>query len=276
VIKPVDGGGGLGVLLVRNAEEERRARDDLARTVNYGGGAFAGTLTEEYVAGTEFSLQAVARHGQAHVLSVCEKVVLLEPRPKDGLCGFREAGHLMLPPAAADPELLALAQICVKATGYHDGPFHIDAIVSDDGTPCFVEMGFRLSGGGLVGLAEHALGVRWADLALAAHLDEESPAGAGTAPAGGPYFGQLACTRPQQLRRAARLAREGAPVDVVPAAAMPSAARLDPAHLDTLASDRRRHAVVLGRVTVRADDAESARRLLTDCATARGGDACAD
>jgi hypothetical protein len=275
VVKPVDGGGGLGVFLVRNTEEDRHARHRVIRTDNYGGGSFTGTLVEEYVAGTEFSVQGVARHGQAHVLSVCEKVVQLEPQP-DGLCGFREAGHLMLPPAAADSGLLALAQTCLKATGYHDGPFHLDAIVAHTGTLYFVEMGFRLSGGGLVALAERALGVRWADLALAAHLGDPSPFDAGTPPAGGAVFGQLACTRAHQLRRAEQLRRSGAPVDVTPAAAVPPLASLDPAHVAALASDRQRHAVVLGRVVVRADDTEGARQLLIDCATAQGEDVCAD
>ncbi|MEV0253493.1 ATP-grasp domain-containing protein [Streptomyces sp. NPDC050732] len=276
VVKPVDGGGGLGVYLVRNAEDERRARRVLARTENYGGGAFTGTLTEEYVAGTEFSVQGVARHGRAHVLSVCEKLVLLEPAPEDGLCGFREAGHLVLPPATADPRLAALAQTCLTTFGYHDGPFHLDAIAARDGGLHFVEMGFRLSGGGLVALTERALGVRWADLALDVHLGAVSIPDLQAPPDNqGPFLGQLACTRPAQLDHAARLARTGASVDILPAAPVPDEASLDPAHAAVLASDRQRHAVVLGRVIVQARTREDARRLLTDCATAQGEDPCA-
>lgn len=276
VVKPVDGGGGLGVFLVKDAEEERRARRVLARTVNYGGGAFTGTLIEEYVAGTEFSVQGVARHGQAHVLSVCEKLVLLEPAPDEGFCGFREAGHLVLPPATADLRLPTLAQTCLKAFGYHDGPFHLDAIAARDGGLHFVEMGFRLSGGGLVALTERALGVHWADLALGVHLGEVTAPGL-PAPSEDqrPFLGQLACTRPEQLDRAARLARADAPVDVLPAAPVPGEVALDPAHAAVLVSDRQRHAVVLGRVIVQADTREGARRLLTDCATAQGEDPCA-
>lgn len=276
VVKPVDGGGGLGVFLVQDAEEERRARRVLARTDNYGGGAFTGTLIEEYVAGTEFSLQGVARRGQARVLSVCEKLVLLEPAPDEGLCGFREAGHLMLPPATADPRLLALAQTCLAAFGYHNGPFHLDVIAGQGGELHFVEMGFRLSGGGLVALTERALGVRWADLALGVHLGEETPPGRPAVTHDqGPFLGQLTCTRPEQLERAAILARAGTPVEVLPAAPVPGEASLDPAHAAVLVSDRQRHAVVLGRVIVQANTPEGARRLLSDCATAQEEDPCA-
>ncbi len=63
--------------LVEDEREDHRARRLLARTANYGGGAFTGVLTEEYVSGTEYSVQGVAHDGRAHVLSVCEKIVLL-------------------------------------------------------------------------------------------------------------------------------------------------------------------------------------------------------
>ncbi len=81
----------------------------------------------------------------------------------------------MLPPSAADPGLCALAQTALTATGYRDGPFHLDAVAAHDGGLYFLEMGYRLSGGGLVALVERAVGARWADLALAAHLGENPP-----------------------------------------------------------------------------------------------------
>ncbi|MGW3561392.1 ATP-grasp domain-containing protein [Streptomyces sp. NPDC000963] len=282
VVKPVDGGGGLGVHLVEDEREDHRARRLLARTANYGGGAFTGVLTEEYVSGTEYSVQGVAHDGRAHVLSVCEKIVLLEPEtggapgpepgpetgpePGRGPRGFREAGHLMLPPSAADPGLCALAQRALTATGYRDGPFHLDAVAAHDGGLYFLEMGYRLSGGGLVALVERAVGARWADLALAAHLGEE-PVPHAPRDRGGPFYGQLACTHPGQVHRAGELARAGARVTVLPAAPVPPEASLDPAHAAVLASDRKRHAAVLGRVVVRGEDPDAVRRLLTDCAT---------
>ncbi|MER6840276.1 ATP-grasp domain-containing protein [Streptomyces platensis] len=252
VIKPADGGGGLGVLLVDGAAERHRALDRVSALVNYGGGAFSGIVAEEFVKGPEFSLQGVAHEGSAVLLSVCEKLTCLEEVPGEpGLSGFREVGHVARPGDGAPPALQELAQACLDATGYRAGPFHVDVIQGPDG-PVFVEMGFRLSGGGLVALVEKATGADWAELAFRTHLGDgapvrpPSPDGAG----GTGTAGQITAVSKQELAAAEALHEPGLTVEIQLAAPPPDPAALPADDLPVLASDLARHTGAAGRVVL--------------------------
>lgn len=263
VVKPVDGAGGLGVHLVRDGAERERALRATADSANYGGAAFTGLLVEEYARGTEYSLQGLARDSKARLLSFCEKVVLPEQGPDGSPPGFREAGHLAAPGADAPQALQAMAQSCVTAVGYREGPFHIDLIQTARG-PLFLEMGFRLSGFGLAALVERATGLDWAELSFAAHLGEPE-----TWPCEGhrPAAGQLVATDPGQLARARALAARHPGVRVEPAPEPPEAGGIPAADLAVLASDRERHATIVGRVTVQDGDPRVVRDRLLHCAS---------
>jgi len=244
VVKPADGGGGLGVFLVHDAAQRARALRAVRATRNYDGGTFAGILVEEYIAGVEYSIQGLAHAGQALVLSVCEKLTAQEPAVGDtGLRGFRELGHIGTHGACADPALPAIAQQCLAAVGYREGPFHIDVIGGAGYT--FVEMGFRLSGGGLVGLVENVTGVNWAELAFRLHLDGEPPR---LPPPGSPprVVGQVTVVDESEFAAAAALGRRrGVKVH----RGTPAPADADPARDPRLASDRMRHTGI-GRVVL--------------------------
>ncbi|MET9319455.1 ATP-grasp domain-containing protein [Streptomyces sp. NPDC003038] len=269
VVKPVDGAGGLGVFQVRDTAERERAVRAAAATTNYGGAAFTGLLVEEHVEGTEYSVQGIAWNGEARLLSFCEKVILPEADHADGLRGFREAGHIAASGAVAPRALQDLAQSCLGATGYRHGPFHIDAISNGVG-PHFLEMGFRLSGSGLVALVERATGLRWAELVFSTHLD-------GLEPPAAPYgngrraVGQLVATQAHQLERARDLAAShpGVHVELTRKPAGPE--ELLPDDEAPLASDHRRHAVVRGRVLLEGDRTDQIRDWLYQCATAERG-----
>ncbi|WJY36224.1 ATP-grasp domain-containing protein [Streptomyces sp. P9-2B-2] len=248
VIKPADGGGGLGVLLVDGAAQRHRALDRVGALVNYGGGAFSGIVAEEFVKGPEFSLQGVAHEGSAVLLSVCEKLTCLEEVPDEpGLSGFREVGHVARPGDGAPPALQELAQACLDATGYRAGPFHVDVIQGPDG-PVFVEMGFRLSGGGLVALVEKATGADWAELAFHTHLGDAPvrPDGAG----GTGIAGQISAVSEQELAAAEALQEPGLTVEIQLAAPPPDPAALPADDLPVLASDLARHTGAAGRVVL--------------------------
>ncbi|KOT95940.1 hypothetical protein ADK70_10175 [Streptomyces rimosus subsp. pseudoverticillatus] len=266
VVKPADGAGGLGVSLVRNEAERAIALRDAAATGNYGGGAFSGLIVEEHISGTEYSLQGLVWNGRARILTCCEKLVLLER--SGALRSFREAGHLAAPGPAAPPALKALAQAGLTATGYEEGPFHIDVIENDQG-PFFIEMGFRLSGFGLVALVTRVSGLSWAEHAFAAHLERKAPV---ASPNGGrrrPAAGQLLATDPGQLARAGKLAAEQAHqarVRVEASPPVPGSDGFTERELACLASDRQRHATILGRVTIEHDDPAWVRDRLLYCA----------
>ncbi|MFK0292669.1 acetyl-CoA carboxylase biotin carboxylase subunit family protein [Streptomyces sp. NPDC090442] len=265
VIKPADGGGGLGVLLVDGAAQRGRALDRIRALANYGGGAFSGIVVEEFVKGPELSLQGVAQHGGAVLLSVCEKLTCLEEVPGEpGLSGFREVGHVARPGTDAPPELHALAQACLDAVGYRAGPFHLDVLQGPTG-PVFVEMGFRLSGGGLVALVEKTTGADWAELAFASHLGDAAPLRAPSPDTGtgtGGVAGQISAVSEAELAAAEALQEPGITVEIRRAAPPPDHSALPADDLSVLASDLARHTGSAGRVVVSGGPADRVPALL--------------
>ncbi|WP_269858107.1 ATP-grasp domain-containing protein [Streptomyces sp. RPT161] len=259
VVKPSDGGGGLGVLLVDDPHQRQCAVELIQGMRNYGGGEFVSVIAEEFVKGPELSLQGVAHDGRPYLLSVCEKLTTLEEVPGvPGLSGFREVGHLARHGSTADGGLLELAEQCLHAAGYQEGPFHVDVIQGQAG-PVFVEMGFRLSGGALVALVERATGARWAEAVFAVHLDRRPPA---VPPARERAVGQITAVSQEELTAGAELARAGHDVEVVRAAPFPPGDALDAADRQVLASDLSRHTGSVGRVLVTAANCSEAQALL--------------
>jgi hypothetical protein len=156
-----------------------------------------------------------------------------------------------------------VAQHCLDATGYRAGPFHVD-VIFDGAAPVFIEMGFRLSGGGLVGLVKRVTGVDWAEQVVGLHLGESRPALPAPRPAQ-QVVGQVTVVDEGELAIADRLRRGNAGIDVqraaVPAAEVPveDSARL--------AADRLRHTGI-GRVVI-SGDIEAVRKDLRRCVAAR-------
>jgi predicted ATP-grasp superfamily ATP-dependent carboligase len=259
VVKPVDGGGGLGVTLVDDAAGLRRALADIHARRNYGGGEFGAVMAEEFVKGPEVSLQGVAVGGRALLLSVCEKITMLEEVPDaPALTGFREVGHIAVHGGGADGDLRELADRCLSAVGYAEGPFHIDVLQGPDG-PVFVEMGFRLSGGGLVALVERATGIRWAELVFRVHLDRQPPALPGPS---GRVAGQVSVVSDEELRAGRELAASAAGIELSVASPPPSCDQLSSAERELLASDLARHVGAKGRVIAVGDSPTQVRSLL--------------
>jgi hypothetical protein len=218
VVKPVNGAGGLGVYRVTSATEARAVAGRLASLRNYDGARFGGVLIEQLVPGTEYSVQGVARNGRPEVLSTCEKITGAEADPgARQLTGFRELAHIATPGAGAPADFVCLAERCLTAFGYPDGPFQIDLIRSaEDGKVYFLELGYRLSGTGIVRLVEHLTGRNWGDLAFGWELAREWPATPKPLHA---CVGQCLLRGPAELARAAAAARDGVVVraDVFPA-----------------------------------------------------------
>ena len=95
VVKPVDGGGGLGVYLVKNTDDLEIAVQNLRSLRNYGGAKFSKLIVEECVTGAEISLQGIARNGAADLLSLCEKQIDVQYDAASQTWGFRELGHVI-------------------------------------------------------------------------------------------------------------------------------------------------------------------------------------
>lgn len=257
VIKPIDGGGGLGVFLVTNALEREEALATLQTLTNYDGGAFQGVIIEQYVSGTEYSVQGVVKNGQVHCLTICRKSIGIEETVNSyAVHGFRELGHIASDGEFANPELKQCAQNCIDAFGYQNGPFHVDLVQSSQGL-AFLEMGFRLSGGGLVRLVERVSGDNWGEEVFRLHL-QETPVP--RSPRHRAVVGQLSVRSSDEIEAAQSLQQEGYTVEIERFSA-PKAVPTAP----SLASDLLRHTSFMGRVIVSAPTLEEVQQLLARC-----------
>ncbi|WP_163864401.1 ATP-grasp domain-containing protein [Myxococcus eversor] len=272
VAKPSNGGGGLGVFLVENAEQRDRALRALSTLSNYDGARFERVLLEEFIEGREHSIQGLAHDGRALILTTCEKLITRESAPgTPELRGFREAGHIATHGDRAAPALRALTQACLDATGYREGPFHVDVLQNPRGA-FFVEMGFRLSGGGLVGLVERATGIKWAELVFETHLGERTPTLPPPREGPGACVGQVTCASEDELREGEALREKGVTVEVLRlAAGGPAAEASASPRAQTLASDKLRHTGFRGRIVVSGTTLDEVRHHLQGCIAARLG-----
>lgn len=174
VIKPVDGGGGLGIWLVEDASQLDTVIARLLDTMNYGGRCFTGFIIESWLEGEEYSLQGVVENGQAVALTCCQKVIEHQI-DTDGCISFYESGHVAMAAQQLPVAFTSLMNFCCETFGYQRGAFHIDFIMVNN-EPHFLEMGFRLSGMGVVSLVEETTGINWADVAFQAEVGHGLPA----------------------------------------------------------------------------------------------------
>lgn len=264
VLKPSDGGGGLGVYLVRDAAQFQAALSALRGLRNYGGTPFAHIMLEQFVEGTEFSIQGLACNGQAQMLTTCEKIITRESGGNEpDLQSFRESGHIASHGSLASREMRDLAQAALYACGYQQGPFHIDLIANAAGL-FFIEMGFRLSGGSLVRLVASATGLDWAELAFQCHMGEPLGSLPAPKPDGLMFVGQVSCTREEELAHGERMLADTW-VGEIRRASAPASLHDGAATDPCLRSDILRHTGSLGRILVRASSPEEVRAHLLSC-----------
>ncbi|MBP2168988.1 hypothetical protein J2125_002180 [Erwinia toletana] len=247
VIKPVDGGGGLGVWLVKSAQELDRAVEKLVTTMNYGGRCFSGFIVESWLQGVEFSLQGVVCNGVPHALTCCQK--LIEPvKSADGITSFYESGHVAVAAHQLPPAFSALMALCCDTFDYRQGAFHIDFIVVD-GIPHFLEMGFRLSGMGVVNLVKEVTGLNWAEIAFNI---EQGKRFAGLPAAKTPRaVGQLRLRQTSQLTAAEFWVHQNQRGSVLAPLKLP---QISVSRDSTLYADLTRHAGILGTLRLCAPD----------------------
>lgn len=137
VVKPTEsGGGGRGVSVVREAAEL-----DWAYGFSLASAVDGRVIVEQFLDGTEMTVETMSVHGEVHVLASSDKV---KPPLRT-----RVATSLRYPPAIAGAplaEVHELARRAVASLELTDGPGHVELIVTADG-PRLVEMGARGGGG---------------------------------------------------------------------------------------------------------------------------------
>lgn len=265
VVKPIDGGGGLGVFLVSNFFDLQAALSEIKTMTNYDGGTFQGILAEEYVPGIEYSVQGLAHNSRSTVLTFCKKFISIEPfKGRQLLHGFREIGYIATRGDYVKNSVEKFAQMCVDTFGYKNGPFHIDMVGSPLGYQ-HLEMGFRLSGFGLVRLVQDVSGYNWAEESFASHLDKcplQERRETGT-----PFMGQLTAVSQSEIDTACQLQTRGHRINVqifnTPTVAISS---------NRLKSDLTRHAGAIGRIFVSAPTPEEIEHILRICSPERLAD----
>ncbi len=165
VLKPANRQASLGVVIVRPGDDPEQTWQECV-------GADEGPqlarrdlrwryLAEEFVAGPEYSVEALVTSGEIVFANVTAKRVHPGRYPV-------EAGHVV--PAPAGPgvaELPALMQELVRATGFGTGLLHGEWIISD-GTPVFVECAARPAGDWIFDLIDLVTGVNLYDAAVRA------------------------------------------------------------------------------------------------------------
>ncbi|PWW51948.1 glycosyltransferase [Actinokineospora spheciospongiae] len=149
VVKPTDASGCRGVLRVDGRADLGPALANAAVFSPSGQ-----VIVEEFLAGRNFTVNVFLRGGAVGWSLITEKRI--DPGPR-----FLILGHQA--PAVLDPAveraLLDEAAALCAAMDLPDGPANFDVVLSPDGTRYVLEVGARLSGNGLPGLAAAVSGV---------------------------------------------------------------------------------------------------------------------
>ncbi len=147
VAKPVDGSGSSEVALVNELAGLPANR----RT--------GGTLLEQFVGGTEFSVESLSSHGCHTVIGIAQKGTTT---------GFVELSHVM-PPHSLDGRQRRLVEQAVvellDALGLMDGPSHSEVKIDGDKV-IVIETHNRLGGDGIADLVQLTRGINWRRSAL--------------------------------------------------------------------------------------------------------------
>ena len=140
VVKPVDNMGARGCSLVKDLAELREAAEVALRYSRSGR-----VIVEEYIAGSEFSIEGLIFGGRLYVTALADRHIFFPPY-------FIEMGHTIpsdCPQALAD-EVMSVFERGVHALGLTDGAVKGDILVRD-GKAFVGEIAARLSGGYMSG-----------------------------------------------------------------------------------------------------------------------------
>ena len=153
IIKPANRQGSVGTVIVRDHAELREAwqasrlRDEGVMVPDRDFPDV--TLVEEFITGSEHSVEALVENGVMLFSNVTQKELFDGPHPV-------ERGHTVpAPMTAATAGLVAETQRVIDATGFKTGIIHCEWLVNDDGA-YLVECAGRFAGDGIIDLIERA------------------------------------------------------------------------------------------------------------------------
>lgn len=161
IVKPVDGEASAGVAKIGSPadvdEALRRVGDE-----NIG----RGVLVEQFLAGEEFSVEALSVGTVHHVVAVTKKFI--------GGRTLVERGHVVPAPVqdVARESILRYVKQVLDALGFHDCPSHTEIVLTADG-PRIIETHNRIGGDSIMDLVHLATGVDMYDLVARQSVGED-------------------------------------------------------------------------------------------------------
>ncbi|WP_455650413.1 ATP-grasp domain-containing protein [Enterocloster citroniae] len=167
ISKPVDNAGSRGVMLIK-------CREELKEAVRYSfaNGRRGRVIIEEYLQGSEVSVEVMALEGDIHILQVTDKLTTGAPH-------FVEMGHSQpscLGKKAVD-SIKDLAVRAVKSLGIYNGPAHVEIMLTEAG-PRLIELGARMGGDCITThLVPLSTGIDMVELAIRISLGEKPDIG---------------------------------------------------------------------------------------------------
>lgn len=135
IVKPADNSGSRGVDLLKDGTDLNAAYEYTARYSRSGE-----IVVEEFMEGSEVSVETLAVDGNVHVIQITDKLTTGAPY-------FVGMGHSQ-PSRLSDEMKSKIAKVTIaanKAIGIQNGPSHTEIKVTKDG-PKIVELGARLGG----------------------------------------------------------------------------------------------------------------------------------
>jgi biotin carboxylase len=138
IVKPADNSGSRGVILVEDITNIKSINYAFEYSKN--NSRCGEIVVEEYMEGPEVSVETLSFDGETYIIAITDKLTTGAPR-------FVEMGH-SIPSQLSIKTKLQIEKVAfdaINAMGIHNGPSHIEIIVTKDG-PKVVELGARLGG----------------------------------------------------------------------------------------------------------------------------------
>lgn len=135
IMKPTDSSGSRGVQLINNQTELLDAYNYSKEYSKKGR-----VIVEEYMVGSEVSVEIIVTDETVHILQVTDKLTTGAPH-------FVEMGHSQPSKLSIEDlnKIKDLATRAVKAVGITNGPAHVEIMLTKEG-PKMVELGARMGG----------------------------------------------------------------------------------------------------------------------------------
>ncbi|MFF7440201.1 ATP-grasp domain-containing protein [Streptomyces sp. NPDC008122] len=161
MVKPVDTEGSLGVSRIDTAQDIEAA---LRRVGPHH--IERGVVVEEFLAGDEFSVEALSTGGRHRIVAVTRKFT--DP------VTFVSRGHVIPAPLTTDEHAAMTAYVTrvLDAFGFHDCPSHTEVMLTEHG-PRIIEMHNRIGGDAIMDLVRLSTGVDMYDLVARQSVGED-------------------------------------------------------------------------------------------------------